>query len=283
MKSLKVGGTPAPYNFPWHLANNKKDFLKEEINIIWKDFYSGSGEIIKALRNGEIDIAIVATEVAVKDIISGNETHIVQSFVESSSSLGIFTKYDSDIQSVSELQTKKLAISHTCSSSHLKALLNAKKNGWDISQLEYEVVDNLEGAVQAIEERRADYFLWDSFRVSQFISEKRIKKLTDFQVSWPSLVIVVRNSILKFDYADLRKLFIVLNKTTSGLQETPEIENQIATKYNLQQEDVKQWLNAIKWSQEQLSEEKLDQVQQQLLELSLISMRIDNSCFCYNL
>ncbi|WP_417888008.1 PhnD/SsuA/transferrin family substrate-binding protein [Zunongwangia sp.] len=283
MKSLKVGGSPSPYNSPWHLAIENKEFLKEEINIIWKDFYSGSGEIIKALRNGEIDIAIVATEVAVKDIISGNETHIVQNFVESPSSLGIYTNYDSPIKSVSDLENKKFAISHTCSSSHLKALLNANQQGWELSDLDYEIADNLKGAEKALDEKRADYFLWNKFDVEKYLEEQKLKKIADYEGSWPSFVIVVRNPILKFDYADLRKLFSVLNETTSSFKEIPGIENKIATKYNLKVEKVQQWLNETQWSQTQICESELDTIQQRLLELRLISMRIETSCFCYNL
>ncbi len=57
MKTIKVGGVPEHFNLPWHLCIEEKLFEDKDLNVIWKDFPGGTGEMNKALRSGEIDVA----------------------------------------------------------------------------------------------------------------------------------------------------------------------------------------------------------------------------------
>ena len=103
MKTLKVGGVPEHFNLPWHLCIENDEFKNEDINVIWKDFPDGTGAMTRALRSGEIDVAVLLTEGAVKDIISGNEAKIVQSYIGSSLIWGIHVDANSEYQNIEDL------------------------------------------------------------------------------------------------------------------------------------------------------------------------------------
>ena len=82
MISLTVAGVPEHFNYPWYLSLKNKEYTKNNINLRWKDFPGGTGAMCKALRTGEVDIAIVLTEGIIKDIAAGNPSKIVQTYIE---------------------------------------------------------------------------------------------------------------------------------------------------------------------------------------------------------
>lgn len=283
MKTLKVGGVPEHFNLPWHLCIENDEFKNEDINVIWKDFPDGTGAMTRALRSGEIDVAVLLTEGAVKDIISGNEAKIVQSYIGSSLIWGIHVDANSEYQNIQDLEGKKVAISRVGSGSQLMAYVNAQNQGWDPSSLEFEIVGDINGAIEALKEGRADYFMWEYFTTKPLVDNKTFRRVADCPTPWPCFVIAVKNKVLKFDYADVRKMTDIVNKKSSEILNIPGIDKVFAERYEQKIEDIRKWMEITSWSQHQISEEDLEEVQQQLLKLDLISNTIDSSCILYNL
>ena len=283
MKTLKVGGVPEHFNLPWHLCIENDEFKKEDINVIWKDFPDGTGAMTRALRSGEIDVAVLLTEGAVKDIISGNEAKIVQSYIGSSLIWGIHVDANSEYQNIQDLEGKKVAISRVGSGSQLMAYVNAQNQGWDPSSLEFEIVGDINGAIEALKEGRADYFMWEHFTTKPLVDNKTFRRVADCPTPWPCFVIAAKNKVLKFDYADVRKMTDIVNKKSSEILNIPGIDKVFAERYEQKIEDIRKWMEITSWSQHQISEEDLEEVQQQLLKLDLISNTIDSSCILYNL
>ncbi|SFC06211.1 ABC-type nitrate/sulfonate/bicarbonate transport system, substrate-binding protein [Zunongwangia mangrovi] len=283
MKTLKVGGVPEHFNLPWHLCIENDEFKNEDINVIWKDFPDGTGAMTRALRSGEIDVAVLLTEGAVKDIISGNEAKIVQSYIGSSLIWGIHVDANSEYQNIQDLEGKKVAISRVGSGSELMAYVNAQNQGWDLSNLEFEIVGDINGAIEALKEGRADYFMWEHFTTKPLVDNSTFRRVADCPTPWPCFVIAVKNKVLKFDYADVRKMTDIVNKKSSEILNIPGIDKVFAERYEQKIEDIRKWMEITSWSQHQISEEDLEEVQQQLLKLDLISNTIDSSCILYNL
>ena len=59
---LRVGGVPEHFNAPWHTAAKAGLFAERGIDVRWTDFPGGTGAMAKALRDGELDVAILLTE-----------------------------------------------------------------------------------------------------------------------------------------------------------------------------------------------------------------------------
>ena len=80
MLGLKVGGTEH-FNYPWRVAIEEGLFRKEGIALHWADMSGGTGQMIKGLQSGSIDIAVVLTEGISRSILQGLEAKILDVYV----------------------------------------------------------------------------------------------------------------------------------------------------------------------------------------------------------
>lgn len=70
MKNVKIGGVPEHFNLAWYLTLKEGSYKEKNINLRWKDYFGGTGQMCKALRDGDIDLAVILTEGIIKDIIA---------------------------------------------------------------------------------------------------------------------------------------------------------------------------------------------------------------------
>lgn len=283
MKTIKVGGVPEHFNLPWHLCIEEKLFEKKEINVIWKDFPGGTGAMNKALRSGEIDIAVILTEGILKDIISGNESKIIQTYIGSPLVWGIHVAAASKYTSVEELKNTKAAISRKGSGSHLMAYVNAQNHQWDTNDLQFEIVKDLDGAIEALNEDKAQYFMWEHFTTKPLVDNHTFRRLADCPTPWPCFVIAARNESLKNEPDRIKKMLEVLNNETNRIKDLPKIDVKFSERYDQRIEDIQKWLDITHWSQEQITEDQIEKVQDKLIELNLISKKQRSSEFIHNL
>lgn len=271
MDVLKIGGVPEHFNLPWHLCIENGDFEKENLNVSWEEFPGGTGAMNSALRNKEIDVAIILTEGIIKDIHAGNPSKIVQNYVYSPLIWGIHVDSNSPYHSLSELENTKVAISRLGSGSQLMAYVNAENQGWDTQNLQFEIVGDIEGAVKALKEDKAQYFMWEHFTTKPLVDNGTFKRLGDCPTPWPCFVIAVRDEILQKRLPEIEKMLQIINSRTSGFKEIPDIVPILAGKYDQKPEDIREWLKITSWSQDSFKKEDLDKVQESLKQLNLIS------------
>lgn len=273
MKTLTIAGVPEHFNLPWHLAIEQGHFETEGIQINWIDVPEGTGKMCQMLRNGETDIAVILTEGIVKDIEAGNPSSIVQVYVESPLLWGIHVAAGSPYQTVVDLQNSKVAISRYGSGSHLMACVQAQQLGWDSSQLTFTVVNTIEGAVASLNQGTADYFMWERFMTQPLVDQGIFRRIGECPTPWPCFVIAVRNSVLENDKATIARLLKVINDVTTSFKQCQGIEQILANRHQLQYADVEQWLAVTEWSQSNLSESTVTQIQNRLFELNLIDKK----------
>jgi sulfonate transport system substrate-binding protein len=275
MKNFKIGGVPEHFNLPWYLTLRDKEYHDENINLRWEDFFGGTGQMCKALRDGSIDMAVVLTEGIIRDIVDGNACKIVQIFVESPLIWGVHVADNSEYKTISDLKGKKVAISRYGSGSHLMAYVNAENEGWDAeTDLEFEVIKDLEGALEELPKGTADYFMWEKFTTKPYVDDGPLDIVGECPTPWPCFVIAVRNEVLENDSDAVYKILNIINNTTAEFKNIPSIDTMIAKRYGQKLEDVREWLSLTRWSQENLSEEQVTMVQQKLVHLDLIEASI---------
>ncbi len=279
MIELKIGGVPEHFNMPWHLSIENNEFKKEGIDLIWKDFPAGTGSMCKSLRNGDIDVAVLLTEGIIKDIINGNESKIVQTYVNSPLLWGIHVGAESKYQTIEDIQGKTAAISRYGSGSHLLSIVNAKNHNWDIEALNFKIVDNLLGGIDALTNETADYFLWEHFTTKPLVDNGTFRRIANCPSPWPCFVIAIRNEILESNPDEIKSLLRVINIRLEKLSTQAKKEryiNLFAQQYNLEPEDVKNWLIITEWNQgKTISKTLINKVQNKLLDLSVIDKVID--------
>lgn len=283
MKTIKVGGVPEHFNLPWHLCIEEEKFRKEDVNVIWKDFPEGTGAMCKALRTGEIDAAVILTEGIIRDIINGNDSRIIQTYIASPLIWGIHVAAGSHYKNIQDLEGTKAAISRKGSGSHLMTYVNARQRNWDIGNLEFEIVDNIDGAIDALKQDKAQYFMWEHFTTKPLVDNHTFRLVADCPTPWPCFVIAARQESIRKEPERLKKMLKVLNSETRQFKDQRKIDVLLAERYQQKLEDIRKWLDLTKWSQKQMVEEDVINVQESLLELRLIDRKVETSDLLHSL
>ena len=111
MTGLKIGGVPEHFNLPWRLAIEEGKLKEIGLDLHWSDMSGGTGQMIRGLENGTLDIAVLLTEGITKAVLQGLDARILQVYVTSPLHWGIHVPYKSDITKVDQLEAKTFAIS----------------------------------------------------------------------------------------------------------------------------------------------------------------------------
>jgi ABC-type nitrate/sulfonate/bicarbonate transport system substrate-binding protein len=273
MTTIKIAGVPEHFNLPWHLSLENGEFQANEIDLQWTDVPEGTGKLCQMLRNGETDIAVILTEGIIKDIIAGNQSKIVQIYVETPLIWGIHVAANSKFKTLSDLENTKVAISRLGSGSQLMAYVNANNQGWKSQNLQFEIINTIDGAVEAITNGTADYFMWERFMTKPLVDSGIFRRIGDCPTPWPCFVIAVRDEILEKQPEIVTKILEIINNKTATFKKIPNIDSVLASRFHQKIEDIQEWLSLTEWSQKQLSEVKLNSIQDQLVALKIISKK----------
>ncbi|MES2578662.1 MAG: substrate-binding domain-containing protein [Bacteroidota bacterium] len=273
MKTIKIAGVPEHFNLPWHLSIENGDFEKENIDLQWTDVPEGTGKMCQMLRDSETDIAVILTEGIVKDIVAGNPSKIVQVYVESPLIWGIHVAAKSNYKTLADLENTKVAISRLGSGSQLMAYVNADNQGWKTDNLQFEIINTIDGAVEALTNGTADYFMWERFMTKPLVDKGIFRRIADCPTPWPCFVIAVREEFLKKNPVLISKILAIINQTTLEFKDIPSIDKTLASNYHQKIEDIQEWLSLTQWSQKPLIAEMLNKVQNQLFQLKIIDKK----------
>lgn len=275
MKTVKIIGVPEHFNYAWLMAIDENVFETRGINLEWTDVPEGTGKMCAMLKEGQADLAIILTEGIVKSITEGNPVKIVQEYIATPLQWGIHVAADSEFQNMADLQNATVAISRFGSGSHLMSYVNAQSNGWDVSSLNFHVVNTLDGAIEALKSQTADYFMWEHFTTKPIVDSGIFRRIADCPTPWPCFVIAATESFLNEDREILQHILEVINLYTAEFKHIPSIDRTISNKYEQRIEDVREWLGMTEWSQSQISIGTIIVVQDYLFKLKLIRNKLD--------
>lgn len=274
MKTIKIVGVPEHFNLPWQMCIENGEFEDAGINLEWTDIPEGTGKMCQMLRDGETDMAVILTEGIVKDIVAGNPSSIVQVYVKSPLIWGIHVAANSKYQTLDDLKGTKAAISRLGSGSHLMSFVNAQNNNWNTNDLQFEIVNTIDGAVESLTKGEADYFMWERFMTKPLVDNGTFRRVADCPTPWPCFVIAVRNEVLEKEATIIEQILDIINATTEEFKYIPSIDRTLASKYKQKLEDIQEWLSLTHWSQKQIDKNTLEKVQTQLHSLNIIEKKV---------
>lgn len=280
MKGLKIGGVPEHFNLPWRLAIEEGKFNKIGLELHWSDMTGGTGQMIKGLDIGSLDIAVLLTEGITKAILEGLPAKIIQVYVNSPLRWGVHVPIDSPIESLVDLQNKTFAISRYGSGSHLMALVHAKQAGWNAANLQFNVVGDIYGGLWALANHEADAFLWEKFTTHPFVEQGKCKCIGEVVTPWPCFVIAVRDEIAK-KYSELiHQMCQVVGERAKQLKSDEEAANTLSWRYHLEKNQVQSWLNETEWNYNmELNKPLFHEVISMLSDLDLVSEESSKKAF----
>jgi sulfonate transport system substrate-binding protein len=169
----------------------------------------GTGEMIAALENEDIDISVSLTEGIVAKAINqrlqaldlvadekksstGSNEHVQDSFltimglyVSSPLTWSIAIAPQSNMTRISELDGGKIGISRYGSGSHIMAIILGVSLG---ISFEFVVCGSITGLLQAVQEEKIDAFLWELITTKPYYEEGRLKMLDTLTSPWPAFV-----------------------------------------------------------------------------------------------
>ncbi|MFY7944457.1 MAG: ABC transporter substrate-binding protein [Crocinitomicaceae bacterium] len=272
MKRFKIGGVPEHFNLPWRLAIEEGKFKDIDVELHWSDMTGGTGQMIKGLQTGSIDIAVLLTEGITKSILDGLDARILTVYVTTPLHWGIHVPYHSDITKVDQLQGQTFAISREGSGSHLMAYVKAFQEGWDINKLKFNVVGDVYGGLWALQNDQAQGFLWEKYTTFPFTEQKKCRYIDEVVTPWPCFVIAVREEVLDKDKELLQKISSIANRRALELKNNVQAAEIISWRYNLRLSQVQNWLIETNWNYEnQRFEGSFKTVIDYLLKLNLIN------------
>jgi sulfonate transport system substrate-binding protein len=173
---FNIGGVPEHFNIPFRKAIDEGVFSTRNIELIWKDYRGGTGDLIKAIKEKQIDIGVVLTEGAVKAIADGAPMKIVQVYVNSPLYWGIYCGNQSPFTRLNEVENPSFCISRFGSGSHLMAYLLCQQQGWTMDKVEFVEVGSFSGALKEFNHNPDRLFLWERFMTKPYLDSGTLKK-----------------------------------------------------------------------------------------------------------
>jgi sulfonate transport system substrate-binding protein len=248
MVGLKIGGVPEHFNLPWRLAIEEGRFRNIGLELHWSDMTGGTGQMIKGLEHGTLDIAVLLTEGITKAILDGLKARIIQVYVTTPLRWGVHVPYHSDIKSVNQLEGRTFAISREGSGSHLMAFVKARQEGWDMNELKFNVVGDVYGGLWALENDQAQGFLWEKYTTHPFVEQQKCRYVDEVITPWPCFVIAVREEVLENHSALLNEMCCIVNRRAKEIKLDEDAVEVISWRYNLRSGQVANWLIETDWN-----------------------------------
>jgi ABC-type nitrate/sulfonate/bicarbonate transport system substrate-binding protein len=243
---MRVGGVPEHFNLPWKLAITDKALAETGLDVEFIDYPGGTGAMTSALRNGDLDVALVLTEGAVLDILKGGDNRLVSIYVETPLVWGIHVAAGGSINVVE--QGQRVAISRFGSGSHLIAVVDAMMRGFDPTTMEFVVVDNLDGARTALANDHADIFLWERHMTQPLVDAGEFRRIGEREVPWPAFVVSARNDFLKKHSVALRSALNIVAGYCQRLKDRGDAAQLISDTYDIASADAERWLSGVRWT-----------------------------------
>lgn len=244
---MRTGGVPEHFNLPWRQAISSGAFADSGIRVSYADYPAGTGDLTRALRDGELDMALVLTEGAVADAVNYHCNQLVKVYVRSPLVWGIHVAASSRIQNVAEIRGRRVAISRYGSGSHLIAMVDAAERGWASEAMSFVVVNDLAGARKSLAAGESDVFLWERHMTQPLVDSGEFRRVSEREVPWPAFVVSVRRDVLATNSSAVRTALNVVAHCAGKLKQRKSAVNEIASTYQIQPADAARWLETVRW------------------------------------
>lgn len=272
---IRVAGVPEHFNLPWILALERRAFIRAGVELKWSTVPEGTGRMCAMLRSREIDMAVMVTEGAVRDILLGNPSRIVSSFVDSPLTWGVHVGAGSGITTVDQLKGVPVAVSRLNSGSHLAALAYAHAKGWSIDASGIEVVNDLAGARERLSSGAPAVFHWERSTTQALVDEGIFRRVDEHSAPWPAFVLVATEAVLAKHSKEADRILKVIRDQAAGLMQKKTAAEIIAQRYRMKLEDAQEWFAKVRWNtEEQIEPGTLGTVMQLLFDIGMLDQLV---------
>lgn len=268
---IRIAGVPEPYNLPWRLGIERRAFLRAGIDLQWTDVGEGTGRMCRMLASGETDLAVLVTEGAVRDIANGGEERIIGTWVESPLTWGVHVPGNSSVRSVDDLRDMPYLVSRMNSGSHVMGTLHAQRQGRATTSADFEVVNDLNGALARMADGLPCAFLWDTFVTAKHVANGAMRVVDEYRPDWPAFVVVARHEVVEQHPKAIATVMKIARDQASGFAVGKNAAQLVADRYGADALQAAAWLQRVSWSRDGvLSEDAVAKVAKALHGVVLV-------------
>lgn len=246
--TIRIGGVPEHFNLPIHLAKERGQFQKRGVNMEWTTFRGGTGQMTRALRDGDIDLCILLTEGIITDIVKGNSSKIISEYITTPLTWGIHTGMDNPLDNYRNIFTKNYAISRFGSGSHLMAIVDANSKGHTIDPTQFKVIKNLDGALESLGNLDTDVFYWEKYTTKPYVDAGKLKRVGVYKTPWPCFVIAARDEILEKEPDSVIRTLRTIHDSSDYFMRNDDAIPIVSHRYQQQVKDVERWYHSTEWA-----------------------------------
>lgn len=218
------------------------------IHVQWREIKAGTGEMTRALRDNELDLALVLTEGAVADILKHDCNRIAKVWVSSPLTWGIHVSAAHPINRVRDIQGHPIAISRFGSGSHLIPIVDAAIRGWSTQAMDFVVVNSLDGAREALRDQEATVFFWEKFMTQPLVDAGEFKRVGQRVVPWPAFVVSGRRDVLESTGPQVRAVLDIAARFARNLKRRRSAAEMISKTYGIKHSNAERWLTDVRWA-----------------------------------
>ena len=245
---IRLGGVPEHFNLPIHLALENKEFESRGLEIEWTTFKGGTGQMAKALRDDEVDICIMLTEGIIADIVKGNPSKIISNYVTTPLTWGIHTGAKNDLQTHQGIFDKKYGISRFGSGSHLMAIVDANSKNQTIENQQFEVIKNLDGALDSLTKLETDVFYWEKYTTKPYVDSGVLRRVGEYVTPWSCFVVAASNKILEEQPNNVIRLLRTIHDSCDRFMQNENSVTLVSERFGQKMKDVERWYHTTEWA-----------------------------------
>ena len=245
---IRLGGVPEHFNLPIHLAKEKGIFSSRGVDLEWTDFGGGTGQMTRALREGEVDACILLTEGMITDIIKGSPCKIISVYVNTPLTWGIHTGVKNELMNYRDIFKKQYAISRFGSGSHLMAIVDAESKGYKLEKDQFTIIKNIDGALPSLDNLETDVFYWEKYTTKPFVDSGQLRRVGEYNTPWPCFVIAATDKILKEHPDTIVRMLRTIHDECDKFMQDDSVVQLVSERYDQKLKDVERWYNSTEWA-----------------------------------
>lgn len=245
---IRVGGVPEHFNLPIHLAKEQGVFETRGVSVEWTTFKGGTGQMTKALADGEVDMCILLTEGIINAVAKGNPSKIISEYVTTPLTWGVHTGAKNLLDNYKNIYTKKYGISRFGSGSHLMAIVDANSHGLSIKKDQFNVIKNLDGALASLTDLETDVFYWEKYTTKPWVDSGQLRRLGEYKTPWPCFVIAATDDILKREPENVIRVLRTIHDSCDNFMQNDDVIKIVSERFGQKLKDVERWYHSTAWA-----------------------------------
>ncbi|KAG1047882.1 hypothetical protein G6F43_009695 [Rhizopus delemar] len=270
--TIRIGYVPEHFSTPLYIARDNGYFKETGVNVELVLCPGGTGEMTSKLQDRSIDLAIALTEGLVAGISKGQDWYkIVGTYVDAPLCWALSAGKESEHDSIETLRNSNCAISRYGSGSHIMAYVLADQRKWlekDKKPFEFNVLNNFKAMRDAVNEKKSDYFMWETFTTKPYHDSGEVKRIGQITPPWPAFLFAAHTDLLADKVKELKNVLGAIQRATTQFMEEKDdasVEKVIEI-LGYPKEDVSSWFETVHYAP------KHHQVSRNAIEVTLSTL-----------